>query len=175
MTRVTRNAWPPLVIPACCFLTGVVVTLLWTSSGHKDSLPAPHSAAAPPTGARDHADAFDAVAEALTTSIPLSKSNITASSAHLSRHDLLLAIPSSLARSTSYLCHSSAPQCALDLQSCCRWYKPSCCNASHHTVTSGLVVYTMGVWILQAASCTGKQIMAGGHKSICGCRVKRCC
>ena len=105
MTRTAKNAWPPLVIPASCFVAGVLVTLLWTSVFSNGSqIEAP----TPPGSDHNASETFHAVAEALTTTDQTLLGNITANAAGLSRNDLLLAIPSSLARlalSIAVVCH----------------------------------------------------------------------
>ena len=100
MTRVAKKAWPPLVIPGSCFVTGVLVTLLWTSAFQSSSRT---EAESPPAVVYNASEAFDAIAEALTTTDKALLGNITANAASLSRRDLLLAIPSSLARSASHI------------------------------------------------------------------------
>ncbi|DBA83524.1 TPA: hypothetical protein ACH3X2_006448 [Trebouxia sp. C0005] len=82
-----------LAVPGCCFVAGVLLTLLWTSS-FKPKLQA--SAEMPVVSAS--ADAFNKVAEALSTSTQTLIQNNVTESGSLTRDDLLMAIPSSLGR-----------------------------------------------------------------------------
>ncbi len=96
MTRASKSTSYPLAIPAGCFIAGVVLTLLWTSS----STPVPQ----PPAAAdilNSTTDAFSSVAEALSTSTVALTNNTTHQEGLLTRDDLLIAIPSSLARSAA--------------------------------------------------------------------------
>lgn len=93
MTKPTKISLHRLAVPGCCFVAGVLLTLLWTSS-FKPKLQAP--AEAPVVSAS--ADALNKVAEALSTSTSTLIHNSVDPSESLTRDDLLIAIPSSLGR-----------------------------------------------------------------------------
>lgn len=82
MGRDTRKALHPIFIAACCFTAGVVLTLLYTSFSST-------SAAQQPLGT----SASGHVSFANTSGAVLNNSTSS-----LSRHDLVIAIPSSIAR-----------------------------------------------------------------------------
>ena len=99
---MTKTSPHRLAVPGCCFVAGVLLTLLWTSS-FKPKLQVP--AGGPLVSAS--ADAFNKVAEALNTSTqPLIHNSINASGS-LTRDDFLIAIPSSLGRSALCIKHDS--------------------------------------------------------------------
>lgn len=102
MTKPTKISLHRLAVPGCCFVAGVLLTLLWTSS-FKPKLQAP--AEAPVVSAS--ADALNKVAEALSTSTSTLIHNSVDPSESLTRDDLLIAIPSSLGRSAACFKHDS--------------------------------------------------------------------
>ena len=101
MTRSKVNALP-IVIPGACFLAGVVLTLLWTSFSSSDSQGHESSVVFGNT-----TDAFNSSAKAWQTSKQLPSSHNPAQTGSLTRDDLLIALPSSLARSAT-LTHGTA-------------------------------------------------------------------
>ena len=100
MTKYTKASAHRLAVPGCCFVAGVLLTLLWTSS-FNPKLQAP--AGGPVVSAS--ADAFNKVAEALSTSTQTLIHNNATQSGSLTRDDLLIAIPSSLGRSAACIKH----------------------------------------------------------------------
>ena len=93
MTRAAKASSQSVVVPVCCFIAGVVLTLVWTSTSN------PHLQS--PADAEDvsgSAEAFNIVAEALSTSAQVINDNATSKLGSLTRADLLIAIPSSLGR-----------------------------------------------------------------------------
>ncbi len=100
MTKYTKASAHRLAVPGCCFVAGVLLTLLWTSS-FNPKLQAP--AGEPVVSAS--ADAFNKVAEALSTSTQTLIHNNATQSGSLTIDDLLIAIPSSLGRSAACIKH----------------------------------------------------------------------
>ena len=95
MTKSKVNALP-IVIPGACFLAGVVLTLLWTSFSSSDSQAQESSVVFGNT-----TDASNISAKAWQTSKQLPSSHNPAQTGSLTRDDLLIALPSSLARSAT--------------------------------------------------------------------------
>jgi hypothetical protein len=102
MTKNTKSSPHRLTVPGCCFVAGVLLTLLWTSS-FNPKLQAPAGGAVVSASA----DAFNKVAEALSTSTQTLIHNNATLSGSLARDDLLIAIPSSLGRSAACIKHAS--------------------------------------------------------------------
>ena len=101
MGRDTKKALHPIFIPACCFTAGVVLTLLYTSfSGN--------SIAQQPLGT---------TASNLVSFANTSGDALSSTTSSLSRDDLVIAIPSSIAR---YIQHTqlSLQDSALDCLTC---------------------------------------------------------
>lgn len=93
MPKLARAALLPVAIAGVCFLAGVVSTLLWASFPASNSL-----AQQPSVIFRKASDAFSIVAEPVRISQELLSKSKTDQTSSLSREDLLIAIPSSLAR-----------------------------------------------------------------------------
>lgn len=92
MPKRSRATLYGVVFAGGCFLAGVVATLLWTSLTSSNS-----QAQQPAVGFGNTSDAFNTVAEALRTQ-ELPSSHKTDPTSSLSKDDLVIAIPSSLAR-----------------------------------------------------------------------------
>lgn len=97
MPKRSRATLYGVVFAGGCFLAGVVATLLWTSLTSSNS-----QAQQPAVGFGNTSDAFNTVAEALRTQ-ELPSSHKTDPTSSLSKDDLVIAIPSSLARSAPSL------------------------------------------------------------------------
>ncbi|KAL3161801.1 hypothetical protein ABBQ38_008893 [Trebouxia sp. C0009 RCD-2024] len=93
MPKRARAVLLPVAIAGVCFLVGLVSTLLWASFPASNSL-----AQQPSVIFRKASDAFSIVAEPLRISQELLSNSKTDQTSSLSREDLLIAIPSSLAR-----------------------------------------------------------------------------
>ena len=96
MPKQSRLSQRLVVIAAACFAGGVLLTLLLTTSSESNL-----STEISPDIFSDASDAFNAVAEALTTAADLPVSSTPELDGSPPRADLLIAIPSSLARSIS--------------------------------------------------------------------------
>ena len=82
MGRVTKKALSPIVIPACCFAAGVVLTLLYSTLAGNTTVQQQAGATV-----SSHVSFGNSTGEALGTA-----------TGSLSRHDLVMTIPSSIAR-----------------------------------------------------------------------------
>ena len=104
MTKRPKANVLPAVIGGACFLAGVVLTLLWTSF----SRPSPQAQESSLVF-NDTSDAFSIHAQAWRTSQELPSIHKIDQTGSLSRNDMLIAIPSSLARSAT--AHIEQPFC----------------------------------------------------------------
>ena len=96
MIKRTKANALPVVIAGACFLAGVLLTLLWTSFSKSSPLAQKSSVVF-----SNSTDAFNTDTKAWQTSKQLPSSHNPAQTGSLSRDDLLIAIPSSLARSAT--------------------------------------------------------------------------
>ena len=96
MTQRPKFQAPPLVIGGACFLAGVALTLLWSSFSRLS--PQAHESSVVYSNT---SDAFNSDAAGRQSLKQLPNSFKPAQTGSLSRDDLLIAIPSSLARSAT--------------------------------------------------------------------------
>lgn len=104
MTKRPKVNAPSIVAAGACFLAGVVLTLLWTSFSGSNP-----QAQASSVIFSNTTDASNTDAEAWQTSKQLPSSYNSDQTGSLSRDDLLIAIPSSLARSATTTCGTASP------------------------------------------------------------------